>query len=122
MPGSTVADETFELLRRFGVDRAFGNPGSTEMHMLAYWPDDLGYVLPRLYASVWAMSDGYAHRNGCPGVVNVHPAAGLGNAMGAVVSAARNNTPLFITAGQQTRAMLPTDPYLCSPRSTLLPG
>jgi benzoylformate decarboxylase len=49
-----------------------------------------------------------------------HTAAGLGNAMGSVVSAARNNTLLLITAGQQTRAMLPTDPYLCSPRSTLL--
>jgi thiamine pyrophosphate-dependent acetolactate synthase large subunit-like protein len=37
MAGSTVADETFEVLRRFGVDRAFGNPGSTEMHMFVDW-------------------------------------------------------------------------------------
>jgi benzoylformate decarboxylase len=121
MAGNTVALETFEVLRRFGVDRAFGNPGSTEMHMFVYWPDDLDYVLALQEASVVAMADGYAQRSGRPGFVNVHTAAGLGNAMGSVVSAARNNTPLLITAGQQTRAMLPTDPYLCSPRSTLLP-
>jgi benzoylformate decarboxylase len=122
MAVSTVAEQTFEVLRGFGVDRAFGNPGSTEMHMFAYWPSDLDYVLALQEASVVAMADGYAQRSGRPGFVNVHTAAGLGNAMGAVVSAARNNTPLLITAGQQTRAMLPTDPYLCSPRSTLLPA
>ena len=121
MAGTTVAEETFEVLRRFGVDRAFGNPGSTEMHMFVDWPDDLDYVLALQEASVIAMADGYSQRSGRPGFVNVHTAAGLGNAMGAVVSAARNNTPLLITAGQQTRAMLPTDPYLCSLRSTLLP-
>ena len=121
MAVSTVAEETFEVLRRFGVDRAFGNPGSTEMHMFVYWPDDLDYVLALQEASVVAIADGYAQRSGRPGFVNVHTAAGLGNAMGSVVAAARNSTPLVITAGQQTRAMLPTDPYLCSPRSTLLP-
>jgi benzoylformate decarboxylase len=121
MAVNNVAEETFEVLRRFGVDRVFGNPGSTEMHMFMYWPDDLDYVLALQEASVVAMADGYAQRSGKPGFVNVHTAAGLGNAMGTVVSASRNNTPLVITAGQQTRAMLPTNPYLSSPRSTLLP-
>lgn len=121
MAVNNVAEETFEVLRRFGVDRVFGNPGSTEMHMFMYWPDDLDYVPALQEASVVAMADGYAQRSGKPGFVNVHTAAGLGNAMGAVVSASRNNTPLVITAGQQTRAMLPTNPYLSSPRSTLLP-
>src|ERR1700757_1872163 len=55
MSTSTVAEATFDVLRRFGVDRVFGNPGS-----------------------------------------------------------------VVITAGQQTRAMLPTDPYLCSPQPTVL--
>lgn len=122
MAVNNVAQETFEVLRRFGVDRVFGNPGSTEMHMFMYWPDDLDYILALHEASVVAMADGYAQRSGRPGFVNLHTAAGLGNAMGAVVSAARNNTPLVITAGQQTRAMLPTNPYLSSPQSTLLPA
>jgi benzoylformate decarboxylase len=73
MAGSTVADETFEVLRRFGVDRAFGNPGSTEMHMFAYWPDDLDYVLALQEASVVAMADGYAQRSGRPGFVPLEP-------------------------------------------------
>src|ERR1700754_363332 len=94
MTDNTVAEETFEVLRRFGVDRVFGNPGSTEMHMFMYWPDDLDYVLALQEASVVAMADGYAQRSGRPGFVNVHTAAGLGNAMGAVVSASRNHTPL----------------------------
>jgi len=41
--------------------------------------------------------------------------------MAAAITAWRNQTPLVVTAGQQTRAMLPTDPYLTSPQSTLLP-
>ena len=41
--------------------------------------------------------------------------------MGSVVAAWRNQTPLVITAGQQTRAMLPTEPYLSSPESIVLP-
>ena len=108
MAVSNVAEETFEVLRRSGVDRAFGNPGSTEMHMFAYWPSGLDYVLALREASVGAMADGYAQRSGRPGFVNVHTAAGLGNGMGPVVSAARNNTPLLITA--ETRSGLFADP------------
>ncbi|MCH9641208.1 MAG: benzoylformate decarboxylase [Actinomycetia bacterium] len=121
MDPQTVADATFAVLRQFGVDRVFGNPGSTEMRMFVRWPDDLGYVLGLQEATVVAMADGYAQRSGRPGVANVHTAAGLGNAMASVITASRNQTPLVVTAGQQTRAMLPTDPYLGSPQSTLLP-
>lgn len=122
MTAKTVAEATFEVLRRFGVDRVFGNPGSTELRMFAHWPDGLDYVVALQEASSLAMADGYAQRTGRPGFVNLHSAAGLGNAMGSVVSAARNNTPLIITAGQQTRAMLLSDPFLCSPQATMLPA
>nr|MCH9761886.1 hypothetical protein [Actinomycetes bacterium] len=67
------------------------------------------------------MADGYAQKSGRPGVASVHTAAGLGNAMASIITAWRNQTPLVVTAGQQTRAMLPTEPYLASPQSTLLP-
>jgi benzoylformate decarboxylase len=40
--------------------------------------------------------------------------------MGSVITARRNQTPVVVTAGQQTRAMLPTEPYLSSPQSILL--
>ena len=121
MASQTVAEATYDVLRRFGVDRVFGNPGSTEMRMFVRWPDDLDYVLGLQEASVVAMADGYAQRSGRPGFANVHTAAGLGNAMGSVIAAWRNQTPLVITAGQQTRAMLPTEPYLSSPESIVLP-
>ncbi|MCH9733291.1 MAG: benzoylformate decarboxylase, partial [Actinomycetia bacterium] len=120
MSSQTVAEATWAVLRRFGVDRVFGNPGSTEMRMFVRWPDDLDYVLGLQEATVVAMSDGYAQRSGRPGVANLHSAAGLGNAMASVISAWHNQTPLVVTAGQQTRAMLPTEPYLSSPQSVLL--
>ena len=44
--------------------------------------------------------------------VNLHSAGGVGHALGSVFTAYRNQTPLVIIAGQQTRAMLPTDPFL----------
>ncbi len=121
MVNQTVADATYDVLRRFGVDRVFGNPGSTEMRLFVRWPDDLDYVLALQEASVVAMADGFAQRSRRPSVANVHTAAGLGNAMGSLITAWRNQTPLVITAGQQTRAMLPTEPYLSSPQSILLP-
>jgi benzoylformate decarboxylase len=117
----TVAEATYDVLRRFGVDRVFGNPGSTEMRMFVRWPEGLDYVLALQEASVVAMADGYAQRSRRPGFANVHTAAGLGNAMGSVITARRNQTPVVVTAGQQTRAMLPTEPYLSSPQSILLP-
>lgn len=121
MSNQTVAEATYAVWRRFGVDRVFGNPGSTEMRMFVRWPDDLGYVLGLQEATVVAMADGYAQRSGRPGVASVHTAAGLGNAMASVITAWRNQTPLVVIAGQQTRAMLPTEPYLASPESILLP-
>ena len=36
----TVRDATFGLLRAFGIRRVFGNPGSTELPVLADWPDE----------------------------------------------------------------------------------
>ena len=89
--------------------------------MFVGWPEGLDYVLALQEASVVAMADGYAQRSRRPGFANVHTAAGLGNAMGSVITAWRNQTPLVVTAGQQTRAMLPTEPYLSSPQSILLP-
>ena len=40
----TVREATLGVLRCFGVDRVFGNPGSTELAFLGDWPDDIDYV------------------------------------------------------------------------------
>jgi benzoylformate decarboxylase len=44
--------------------------------------------------------------------VNLHSAAGLGNGMCNIMTAFQNKTPLIITAGQQTREMALSEPYL----------
>jgi benzoylformate decarboxylase len=81
----------------------FGNPGSTELPMLAGWPDDFTYVLGLQEAVVVGMADGYAQASGRPTLVNLHTAPGVGNAMGAIFNAQANHSPLVITAGQQVR-------------------
>ncbi len=110
--GPSVAEAVFAVLRDFDVTRVFGNPGSTEMHMYLHWPDDLEYVLALQEGSAVAMADGLAQRTGRAGVAIVHSAAGVGNALSGVIAAWRNQSPLVLLAGQQTRAMLPTEPYL----------
>ena len=67
------------------------------------------------------MADGFAQSTGKPALVNVHTAAGTGNAMGSLVAAYKGNTPLIVTAGQQTREMVLCEPYLTNKDETLLP-
>jgi benzoylformate decarboxylase len=117
----TVHQATWGLLRALGVRKVFGNPGSTEMPFLADFPDDVDYVLGLHEGAVVAMADVYAQLTGEPTLVNLHTAVGLGNAMGAIINAARGHSPLVITAGQQVRATLTMEPFLANPEPTLLP-
>jgi benzoylformate decarboxylase len=117
----TVRDVTYDLLRTLGLTTVFGNPGSTEETFLKNFPDDFTYVLGLQEASVVAMADGFAQSTGKPALVNVHTGAGTGNAMGSLIAAYQGNTPLIVTAGQQTREMVGVDPYLTNKDATLLP-
>jgi benzoylformate decarboxylase len=117
----TVKSVTFDLLRGFGVTTIFGNPGSTELPFLSDWPDDFDYVLGLQEASVIGMADGFAQATRNAGVANLHSAAGLGHALGAVYTAHRNATPLVIIAGQQARSLLPQNPFLHAERASEFP-
>jgi benzoylformate decarboxylase len=117
----TVKDATFELLRAFGIRRVFGNPGSTELPFLADWPDDIDYVLGLQEASCIGMADGYAQATRNAGFVNLHSGAGVGNALGNIYTAHRNQTPLVITAGQQARSILPLHAFLQAERASEFP-
>ena len=117
----SVREAVFGLLRAFGMTTVFGNPGSTELRMFRDWPDDFRYVLGLQESVVVAMADGFAQARRAPALVNLHSAGGVGHAMGSIFTAWRNQTPLVIIAGQQTRAMLPTDPFLCSRSAVELP-
>src|SRR5881396_204671 len=102
----TVREATYDLLRRHGMTTMFGNPGSTELPMLADFPADFRYVLGLQEATAVGMADGFAQASGRPAFVNLHTAPGVGNAMGAIFNAQANKSPLVITAGQQVRAMM----------------
>jgi benzoylformate decarboxylase len=117
----TVRDAAFDVFRHFGVDALFGNPGSTELPMLRAMPADIAYILGLNEAVVVAMADGYAQATGRAAVVNLHSAAGTGNALGNLFTSFRNGTPLVVTAGQQARSILPFDPFLGATRATEFP-
>ncbi|MCK1743050.1 benzoylformate decarboxylase [Bradyrhizobium sp. 139] len=117
----TVKQATIGLLRSLSIDRVFGNPGSTELPFLSDWPDDIDYVLALQEASAVGMADGYAQATRNAGFVNLHSAAGVGNALGNIYTAHRNQTPLVITAGQQARSILPLQAFLYAERASEFP-
>lgn len=117
----TVRDAVYQLMRDVGAKVIFGNPGSTELPMFRDFPEDFEYVLGLQEAVVVGMADGYAQATRNVAFVNLHSAAGVGNAMGNIYTAFKNRTPLVIVAGQQARSILQFDPYLASVEATELP-
>ena len=117
----TVRAAVIDLLRRFGMTSIFANPGSTELPLFRGFPADFRYVLGLHEAVVVGMADGYAQATRNASFVNLHSAAGVGNAMGNIFTAFKNRTPMIVTAGQQARAILPFDPLLASREATELP-
>jgi benzoylformate decarboxylase len=117
----TVRDAVIDFARRVGMTSIFANPGSTELPMFRDFPADFRYVLGLQEAVVVGMADGYAQATGNAALVNLHSAAGVGNAMGNIFTAFRNRTPLVVTAGQQARSILPFDPFLAATQASELP-
>lgn len=117
----TVRESALNLLRAFGIDTIFGNPGSTELPMFRAFPNDFRYILGLQESIVVAMADGYAQRTRNAAFVNLHSAAGLGHALGNIFTAFRNATPLIVTAGQQARSILPFDPFLFAQQAAEFP-
>lgn len=109
---STVRDCVHAFMRERGLTTVFGNPGSTELPYFKNWPADFDYVLGLQESAALSMADGYAQVADKPAIVNLHSAAGLGHAMGSLVTAYKNNTPLIVVAGQQARSILPYEPFL----------
>jgi benzoylformate decarboxylase len=118
---TSVHDVTYDLLRRHGVTTIFGNPGSNELPFLKDFPADFRYFHGLHEGVAMGMADGYAQATGKPALVNLHSAAGTGNGMGALANAWNSHTPLIVTAGQQTRAMVGVEALLTNLDSTQLP-
>jgi benzoylformate decarboxylase len=117
----TVREATIELLREKGMTTLFGNPGSTELPMLANFPEDFRYVLGLQEAVAVGMADGYAQASGKTTLVNLHTAPGLGNGMGAIFNAQANKSPLVVTAGQQYRSLMTLQANLTNRDATRMP-
>lgn len=116
-----VRQAVMNLLRSVKMTTVFGNPGSTELPFLQEWPADMRYILGLQEACVVAMADGYAQATGNAAFVNLHSAAGLGNGLGNLFTAYRNQAPLVVTAGQQARSLLLNHPYLFAESATEFP-
>src|SRR5580704_3862232 len=118
---TSVHDLTYDLLRRHGLPTVFGNPGSNELPFLKDFPSDFRYFHGLHEGVAVGMADGYAQATSKPALINLHSAAGTGNGMGALANACNSHTPLIVTAGQQTRAMVGVEALLTNLDSTQLP-
>ncbi len=107
-------DAMIQVLRDEGVDRVFGNPGTTELPFVDAVGDaaDLPYVLAPHEGTLVAMADGYARATRRTSFVNLHVAAGVANGLIGMLNATRSRTPMVITAGQQDSRHLIQDPML----------
>src|SRR5580658_10651033 len=107
-----VRDAFYEVLRSHGITTIFGNPGSNELPLLSGLPEDFRYVLALQEGAAIGMADGYAQATGRPSLVNLHAAAGTGNAMGNLVNTQAGHVPVIITSGQQARRYTELKAYL----------
>jgi benzoylformate decarboxylase len=109
-----AARRLIELAQSEGVDRVFGNPGTTELPLmdeLAKVPE-FPYYLGLHEGTAVSMADGFARATGRPSLVNLHIAAGLAHGLANVLNARRARTPMVVTVGQQDRRHLIHDPML----------
>jgi benzoylformate decarboxylase len=117
----SVRDSVYELLRKQGITTVFGNPGSNELPFLSAFPADFRYVLALHEGVAVGIADGFAQASGRAALVNLHAAAGTGNAMGALANACAAHSPLIITAGQQVRSTIGLEPLLTNVDAGQLP-
>ena len=105
------------LLKDEGIRYLFGNPGTTELPIMAALSEhtNLTYVLGLQEAVVVAMADGFSRASGNLSACNVHVAPGLGNAMGSLFNAKWYGSPILVTAGQQEQGHGLTEPMLYDP-------
>ena len=103
-----------ETLLAHGVDRIFGNPGTTESPLLDSLLDypQLQYIVHLHEGVAVGAANFYAQASGKTAFVNLHVAPGLGNGIGMIYSALKNSSPMVVTAGQQDTRMRLRDPVL----------
>ena len=103
-----------ESLIAHGVEYIFGNPGTTESPILDALLDypQLRYVFALHEGVALGAASYYAQTSGRVGVVNIHVAPGLGNALGMLYNALKARSPIVVTAGQQDTRLRLRGPVL----------
>ena len=111
MRGRTVF---MDSLVAHGVEKIFGNPGTTESPLIDSLTDypSIDYTVALHEGVALGAAAHYAQASGKTGIVNLHVAPGLGNAIGMLYSAFKANTPMIVTAGQQDTRIRLQEPVL----------
>jgi len=121
--GLTGGELMVEFLRDWKVPYVFGLGGSEEVGFLDALtdPSDLHYVLALHEGSAMSMADGYARSNRTTGFVNLHSIAGAANALGPMVNAFKDRTPVVVTVGRQSTDTRGSDAFLEAPNLHAMP-
>jgi len=84
----------------------FGNTGAYEAPFVDALVDfpDIHYVLGLQEGSVMAMADGYARITGQTSFVNIHSITGTANALGLIVNAWADSSPVVVSVGMSSRS------------------
>lgn len=119
----TGGELTAEFLIDWEVPYVFGLGGSEEVGFLDALVDRpaLQYLLALHEGSVLSMADGYARVSGRTAVVNLHSVAGAAYALGPMVNAYKDRTPLLVTVGRQSTGIRGQDAFLEAPNLHTLP-
>ncbi len=115
-------DLFFEILRKNGITKIFGNPGTTEMPMINALNEnpDFEYILNLHESAAVGVAAGYSMALNKPALVNVHTYSGLSNAICNIFNAFLAEVSLIITAGQQHQKFLAFNPTLSGPLTELV--
>jgi benzoylformate decarboxylase len=110
---TTGARALLATLAANGVDTIFGLPGSTEAPLLEALRDDgtIRYVLTLQESVTVAMADGYARASGRVGVAGLHTSVGTMNGLSQAYNAARDGSPVVVTAGHKDAGVQAQDGF-----------
>ena len=118
----TGAELFVETLDEYGVERVFGNPGTTELPVTeAIARGDIEYVLGLHEDIAVGAAAGYATAarhlgESVPvGVANLHVVPGTAHGLGNIYNAARSGVPLVVTAGTHATDFQHEEPVLSGP-------
>ena len=98
-------------LKSNGVEHVFAGGGFTAIPDVLIDHPEIAYHLSLHENAAASMADGYAKSTGKPGVLFVHVAVGLSNAIGVIFGAKRDKTPLVVIAGERDTLMLGHQSY-----------